>query len=58
MKSSVVLIGLDHAHLLVIRDLRVCEEKEPIDSKTTFGWVMREVVSGRVNSAADRSCKN
>ncbi|XP_045031141.1 uncharacterized protein LOC123473813 [Daphnia magna] len=35
-----VLIGLDYAHLLAVRDSRVGEEKEPIASKTAFGWVV------------------
>jgi hypothetical protein len=52
-----VFIGLDYAQLLAARDSRVGEEKEPIASKTAFGWVVRGVVNGRVNSASARSCK-
>ncbi|XP_046632671.1 uncharacterized protein LOC124312218 [Daphnia pulicaria] len=52
-----ILVGLDHAHLVAVIESRVGLEKEPIASKTAFGWIVRGVVEGRVNVTSVRSCK-
>ncbi|XP_032792710.1 uncharacterized protein LOC116929557 [Daphnia magna] len=43
-----ILVGLDHAHLIAVIQSRVGAEKEPIASKTAFGWIVRGFVEGRI----------
>lgn len=35
-----VLIGIDHADLLAVSESKFGAEKEPIASKTAFGWIV------------------
>ena len=48
-----VLIGLDHAHLMVPLESRVAGPDAPIASRSALGWMVRGVVGKvvRFNSA-------
>ena len=41
--SVEVLLGLDHAHLMIVEETRRSKDYKPIASKTRLGWVVRGV---------------
>ncbi|XP_045032663.1 uncharacterized protein LOC123474519 [Daphnia magna] len=51
-----LLIGIDHIHLLGVKETREGKDYEPIASRTRLGWIIRGVTNKHTTVTAVRAC--